>query len=64
MEVSFAIFSKSTAPNKVSNKEYERAIKYLNRLLENKPLKTARDIEEVKSTMEQLNSLMYKGSTK
>lgn len=43
---------------------FERAIKYLNRLLENKPLKTARDIEEVKSTMEQLNSLMYKGSTK
>lgn len=42
----------------------ERAIKYLNRLLKNQPLKTIKDIEEVKILMEELNSMIYKGSQK
>ncbi len=39
---------------------FEKTIKYLNRLLENKPLKAIKDIEEVKILKEELNSMMYK----
>lgn len=42
----------------------EKTIKYLNRLLQDKPLKTIKDIEEVKILKEELNSMMYKGSQK
>lgn len=37
----------------------EKAIKYLNKLLQIKPLKTSKEIKEVKEVREQLNSMMY-----
>ena len=37
----------------------EKAIKYLNKLLQMKPLKTQKEIKEVKETREQLNAMMY-----
>ena len=37
----------------------EKAIKYLNKLLQMKPLKTQKEIKDVKETREQLNAMMY-----
>lgn len=37
----------------------EKAIKYLNRLLQIKPLKSPKEIKEVKETREYLNSMIY-----
>lgn len=37
----------------------EKAIKYLNKLLQMKPLKTQKEIKEVKEVREQLNGMMY-----
>ena len=37
----------------------EKAIKYLNKLLQMKPLKTSKEIKEVKEVREKLNSMMY-----
>ena len=37
----------------------DKAIKYLNRLLQMKPLKSSKEIKEVKETREYLNGMMY-----
>lgn len=37
----------------------EKAIKYLNRLLLNRPLKNVKEIAEVRELKERLNSMMY-----
>lgn len=42
----------------------EKAIKYLNKLLQMKPLKTQKEIKEVKEVREQLNSMMYEPKKK
>lgn len=48
------------------NEEYvfERVIKYLNKLLNQKPLTTHKEIKEVKELREQLNSMMYQKHTR
>ena len=38
----------------------EKTIKYLNRLLISRPLKTIKEIEEVRILTEELNSMIYK----
>lgn len=43
---------------------YEKAIKYLNKLLRQKPLTSSNEIREVKELREQLNSLMYNKNIK
>ena len=42
----------------------EKAIKYLNRLLLNRPLKNIKEITEVKELKERLNSMMYEVNKK
>lgn len=37
----------------------EKAIKYLNRLILNRPLKNVKEISEVRELKERLNSMMY-----
>ncbi len=43
---------------------FGKTIKYLNKLLNQKPLTTAKEVKEVKELREQLNSMMYKKNTR
>lgn len=43
---------------------FDRTIKYLNKLLNQKPLTNSKEIKEVKELKEQLNSMMYQKHTR